>query len=65
MARGLQPRLQKLDNECLQSLIHHFLDKKDTSFQLASPFIHRRNTAKRAMHMLKNHFIAYLCGTDS
>ena len=61
--RGLQPRLQKLDNEASRALIH-FLDEEDVDFQLCPPHIHRRNATKRAICTFKNHFIATLYGTD-
>ena len=34
-------------------------------FQLATPNIHSRNVAKRAIQTFQNHFIAILCGTDT
>ena len=62
-AAGLQPRLQRLDNECSESL-KQFLREEDIDFQLAPPGIHRRNAAERAIRTWKNHFIAGLCSVD-
>ena len=36
VSRGLRPRLQKLDNECSEALVH-YLDDEDVAFQLAPP----------------------------
>ena len=57
---GLRPRLQRLDNECVEPL-KQFLHDNDVSFQLAPPHAHRRNAAERAIRTFKNHFVAGLC----
>jgi hypothetical protein len=62
-ARGFKPLLQRLDNEATSAL-QDFLVASDIDFQLAPPHIHRRNTAERAIHTFKNHFIAGLCSTN-
>jgi len=60
---GLRPRLQRLDNEASTAL-KDFLTATDIDFQLVPPYVHRRNTAERAIRTFKNHFIAGLCSTD-
>ena len=63
VSRGLQPQLQRLDNEASQALVYYLQDK-NVDFQLAPPSIHRMNVVERAIHTLKNHFIAILYDTD-
>ena len=62
-ARGLKPRLQRLDNEA-SKLLKDEMYQRDIDFQLAPPDIHRRNSAERAIRTFKNHFIAGLTSTD-
>ncbi len=63
LSRGLQPQLQKLDNEA-SSALQQFLQSQGIDYQLAPPHLHRRNAAERAIRTFKNHFIAGLCSTD-
>jgi hypothetical protein len=42
VARGLKPKLVKLDNEA-SKLLKAYLHQQDITFQLVPPFIHRRN----------------------
>jgi hypothetical protein len=60
---GFKPRLQRLDNECSSSL-RSLLNQHDIQFQLAPPYMHRRNAAERAIQTFKNHFIAGLRSVD-
>jgi hypothetical protein len=60
---GLQPQLQRLDNEASQSL-KQFMTSEGIDNQLVSPGVHCHNAAERAIHMFKNHFIAGLCSMD-
>jgi hypothetical protein len=62
VARGLTPKLQRLDNEASQTLKDP-MRKKNIDFQLAAPLCHRRNSAERAIQTWKNHFIAGLAST--
>jgi hypothetical protein len=62
-ARGLKPKLQKLDNEASKAL-QEFMQENAIDYQLAPPQIHRRNAAKRAIRSFKNHFSAGLRSTD-
>jgi hypothetical protein len=62
-SRGLQPKLQKLDNEA-SGLLQDFMAAENIDYQLVPPGIHRRNAAERAIRTFKNHFIAGLCTTD-
>jgi hypothetical protein len=61
---GRTPRLQRIDNECSESL-QQFMASQGISYQLVPPGMHRRNAAERAIRTFKNHFIAGLSSTDS
>jgi hypothetical protein len=63
VARGLQPKLMKLDNE-ESKLLKDYLHQQDITFQLVPPYSHRRNSAERAIRSFKDHLIAGLCSTD-
>jgi hypothetical protein len=61
-SRGLQPKLQKLNNEASQ-ILQRYMVEESIDFQLGPPGLHRRNAAERATRTFKNHFIAGLCTT--
>jgi hypothetical protein len=63
VARGLKPKLMKLDNEG-SKLLKTYLHQQDITFQLVPPYSHRRNSAERAIRSFKDHLIAGLCSTD-
>jgi hypothetical protein len=63
VARGLKPKLMKLDNEA-SKLLKTYLHHQDITFQLVPPYSHRRNSAERAFRSFKDHLIAGLCTTD-
>jgi hypothetical protein len=63
VARGLKPKLMKLDNEA-SKLLKTYLHQQDITFQLVPPYIHRRNSAERAIRSFKDHLIAGLFSTD-
>jgi hypothetical protein len=63
VARCLQPKLMKLDNEA-STLLKTYLHHQDITFQLVPPYSHRRNSAERAIISFKDHLIAGLCSTD-
>jgi hypothetical protein len=63
VARGLKPKLMKLDNEA-SKLLKAYLHQQDITFQLVPPYSHRRNSAERAIISFKDHLIAGLCSTD-
>jgi hypothetical protein len=63
VARGLKPKLMKLDNEA-SKLLKTYLHQQDITFQLVTPYSHRRNSAERAIRLFKDHLIAGLCSTD-
>jgi hypothetical protein len=63
VARGLKPKLMKLDNEASQ-LIKSYLHQQDITFQLVPPYSHRRNSAEISIRSFKDHLIAGLCSTD-
>jgi hypothetical protein len=63
VARGLKPKLMKLDNEA-SKLLRDYLYHQDITFQLVPPYSHRRNSAERAIRSFKDHLIAGLCSTD-
>jgi hypothetical protein len=63
VARGLKPKLMKLDNEA-SKLLKAYLHQQDITFQLVPPYSHRRNSAERAIRSFKYHLIAGICSTD-
>jgi hypothetical protein len=63
VAKGLKPKLMKLDNEA-SKLLKDYLYKQEIAFQLFPPYSHRRNSAERAIRSFKDHLIAGLCSTD-
>jgi hypothetical protein len=63
VARGLKPKLMKLDNEA-SKLLKTYLHQQDITFQLVPPYGHRRNSAERAIRSFKDHLIAVLCSTE-
>jgi hypothetical protein len=63
VARGLKPKLMKLDNEA-SKLLKDYLYKQDIIFQLVPPYSHRRSSAEWAIRSFKDHLIAGLCSTD-
>jgi hypothetical protein len=63
MARGLKPKLIKLDNEA-SKLLKAYLHQQDITFQLVPPYSQRQNSAERATRSFKDHLIAGLCSTD-
>jgi hypothetical protein len=48
LARGLKPKLMKLDNEA-SKLLKTYLHQQDITFQLVPLYSHRRNSAERAI----------------
>jgi hypothetical protein len=63
VARGLKPKLMKLDNEALK-LLKMYLNQQNITFQLVPPYNHRRNSDERAIRSFKDHLIAGICSTD-
>jgi hypothetical protein len=63
VARGLKPKLMKLDNEA-SKLLKNYLYQQDITFQLVAPYSHRRNSAERAIRSFKDHLIAGIFSTD-
>jgi hypothetical protein len=63
VAKGLKPKLMKLDNEA-SKLLKDYLYQQDIAFQLVPPYSHRHNSAERAIISFKDHLIAGLCSTD-
>jgi hypothetical protein len=63
VARGLKPKLMKMDNEA-SKLLKMYLHQQNITFQLVPPYSHRRNAAERAIRSFKDHLIAGLCSTD-
>ena len=56
---GVCPLIYILDNEISQEF-KQALHKKDITFQLVPPHIHRANAAERAIQTFKDHFLAGL-----
>jgi hypothetical protein len=63
VARGLKPKLMKLDNEA-SKLLKDYLHQQDITFQLVPPYSHIRSSSERAIRSFKDHLIAGLCSTD-
>jgi hypothetical protein len=63
VARGLKPKLMRLDNEA-SKLLKTYLHQQDITFQLVPPYSHRRNSAERETRSFKDHLIAGLCSTE-
>jgi hypothetical protein len=63
VARGLKPKLMKLDNEA-SKMLKDYLYQQDITFQLVPTYSHRRNSAERAIRSFKDHLIAGLSSTD-
>jgi hypothetical protein len=63
VARGLKPKLMKLDNEA-SKLLKDYLYQQDITFQLVPPYSHRRDSAEQAIKSFKYHLEAGLCSTD-
>jgi hypothetical protein len=63
VARGLKPKLMKLDNEA-SKLLKTYLHQQNITFQVVPPYSHRRNSAERAIISFKYYLIAGLCSTD-
>jgi hypothetical protein len=53
VARGLKPKLMKLDNEA-SKLLKEYIHQQDITFQLVPPYSHRRNSAERAIRSFKD-----------
>jgi hypothetical protein len=62
VARGLKPKLMKLDNEA-SKLLKDYLYQQDITFQLVPPYNHSCNSAEQAIRSFKDHLIAGLCST--
>ena len=52
-----------LDNKISQEF-KNAIKANQMKFQLVPPNDHRRNVAKKAIQVFKDHFISVLCGTD-
>jgi hypothetical protein len=63
VAKGLKPRLMKVDNEA-STLLKDYLYQQDIKFQLVPPYSHIHNSAERAIRSFKDHLISGLCSTD-
>jgi hypothetical protein len=63
VARGLKPKLMKLDNE-VSKLLKTYLHQQNITYKLVPPYSHRRNSAERAIRSFKDHLIAGLCSTE-
>ena len=61
--RGLQPQLQRLDNE-VSTTLKRTMKKLQVKYQLVPPHSHRRNPAERAIQTWKDHYISGLSITD-
>jgi hypothetical protein len=62
-ARGLQPKVTRLENEASQ-LFKSYLHDKNITFQLVTPYSHRINASEIAIRSFKDHLISDICSTD-
>jgi hypothetical protein len=62
VAKGLKPKLMKLDNEG-SKLLKDYLCQQEIAFQLVPPYSHRHNSDERAIRSFKDHLTAGLCST--
>ena len=56
---GIEPRLQKMDNEC-SDMLKDYMDDEGIEYELMAPYQHRTNVAERAIRKFKNHLIVRL-----
>jgi hypothetical protein len=63
VARGLKPKLMKLDNEA-SKLLKTYLHQQHITFLLVPPYSHIRDSAERAIRSFKDHLKAGLCSTE-
>jgi hypothetical protein len=56
VARGLKPKLMKLDKEA-SKLLKDYMYQQDITSQVVPPYSHRRNSAERAIRSFKDHLI--------
>jgi hypothetical protein len=63
VARGLKPKLMKLDNEA-SKLLKTYLHQQNITFQLVPAYSHRQKPAERAIRSFKDNLIDRLCSTD-
>jgi hypothetical protein len=63
VARGLKPKLMKLNNEA-SKLLKTYLHQQNITFQLVPPYSHRRNAAERAIRSFTDDLITGICSTD-
>jgi hypothetical protein len=63
VSRGIQPHLQKLDNEASIAL-QEFWIECNIQFQFVAPHVHHANAAKWVICTFMNHFIAGLSSAD-
>jgi hypothetical protein len=63
VAKGLKPKLMKLDNE-VSKWLKTYLHQQYITLQLVPPYSHRQNSAERAIRSFKDHLIAGLFSTD-
>lgn len=61
--QGHQPTVHILDNECSRELKLSFKEEAIT-FQLLPPYVHRRNSAERAIQTWKGHFLSGLATSN-
>ena len=60
---GSPPEMFFLDNETSSDLVKAF-DNEHVTYQLVTPYKHRKNQAERAMQTCKSHFKSCLAGAD-
>ena len=61
--QGTAPSIYIIDNEACNEL-KTALKKKQLTYQLVPPHVHRQNAAERAIRTYKNHLLTILAGAD-
>jgi hypothetical protein len=63
VAKGLKPKLMKLDSEA-SKLLKDYLYQQYITFQLVPPYSHICNSSEREIRSFKDHLVSGLCSTD-
>ena len=59
----IHPAMHLLNNECSAEM-KIAIQRNGMKYQLVPPHDHIRNIAEKAIHVIKDHFVSVLCGTD-
>ena len=62
--KGIHPKVHIMDNECSSIVKDYLKNEKKIELLLAPPYLHRINTAEKAIDIFKCHFITGLATVD-